>query len=107
MPATGAEIKTFFANFDKAVVANSKRAVEALLLKGEIARFSSNVAGQAQQWQTSVVAVDDIDGENFLVETNVSLKLLNREIETGLAVFRLTRAAGGLKISGVEVFEVG
>ncbi|NNE64969.1 MAG: tetratricopeptide repeat protein [Pyrinomonadaceae bacterium] len=100
------EVTSFFANFDKAVVANSKRAVESLLMKGEIARFSGSVAGQTQAWTTSIIAVDALDDESFLVETDLSLKLLNRNVETGLAVFRLSRVGGELKLSGVEVFEV-
>ena len=100
------EVTAFFTNFDKAVVANSKRAVESLLMKGEIARFSGSVAGQTQAWTTTIIAVDAIDDESFLVETDLSLKLLNRNVETGLAVFRLSRVGGELKLSGVEVFEV-
>lgn len=101
-----AEVTAFFASFDKAVVANSKNAVESLILGGEIARFSSNVAGQAQSWQTEIIAVDKLDDENWLVETNLTLKLLNRNDESGLAVFRLSKANGTLTMSGVEVFEV-
>ncbi|MDH3531201.1 MAG: tetratricopeptide repeat protein, partial [Acidobacteriota bacterium] len=103
---TPAEVTAFFANFDKAVVANSKNAVESLILEGEIARFSSNVAGQAQAWTTQIIAVDKVDDENWLVETNLNVKLLNRQEESGLAVFRLSKVNGGLKLSGVEIFEV-
>ncbi len=105
--AVPGDVASFFAGFDKAVIANSKREVEAYILSGEISRFASNVAGQAQEWQTRVVAIDDVDDENILVETALTLKLLNREVETGLAVFRLSRVDGKLLLSGVDVFEVG
>ncbi len=104
--AVPGDVASFFAGFDKAVIANSKREVEAYILSGEISRFASNVAGQAQEWQTRVVAIDDVDDENIFVETALTLKLLNREVETGLAVFRLSRVDGKLLLSGVDVFEV-
>ena len=47
-----------------------------------------------------------IDSDNVLVEAAMTVRLLNREIETGLAVFKLTRVAGSWKLSGVEIFEV-
>jgi Tfp pilus assembly protein PilF len=99
-------VKAFFEAFDKAVAANNKSEIDSLILNGEIARFASSVAGQAQAWQTDILHIDKIDDNNMLIEVNMSVKLLNRENETGLAVYRLSRGGNGWKLSDVEIFEV-
>jgi tetratricopeptide (TPR) repeat protein len=101
-----AGIKTFFSNFDKAVSANSKSEIDAMVVSGEIARFAGNVAGQAQQWSTQIMQVDKIDENNIWIEANMTIKLLNREVETGMAVYRLSKVGDEWKLSGVEIFEV-
>jgi tetratricopeptide (TPR) repeat protein len=100
------EIKNFFVQFDKAVSSNSKTGVESLLAPGEVAKFAAGIAGQTEQWQTKIVHVDKLDGNNVLVETNLSVKLLNRQPEGGTAVFRLVKVGNSYKLSGVEMFEV-
>jgi tetratricopeptide (TPR) repeat protein len=99
-------VKAFFDAFDKAVAANNKSEIDSLILNGEIARFASSVAGQAQAWKTDILHIDKIDNNNMLIEVNMSVKLLNRENETGLAVYRLSRDGNGWKLSDVEIFEV-
>lgn len=101
------QVKAYFAGFDRAVVSNSKAEVQAIISGGEVSRFAANVAGQAQQWSTSIAFIQEIDAADVIVATNVELKLLNREVESGVAVFRLTKTARGLKLSTVEIFEVG
>lgn len=103
----GEEIRTFFSAFDRAAVSNSKAAVDELLAGGEVSRFAVSVAGQAQQWATEIKFVQEIDSVEVLVAANVTVKLLNREIESGVALFRLSRIGGGLKLSAVDIFEVG
>lgn len=100
-------IKNFFVSFDKAVAANNKSEVDAMIINGELSRFALNVSGQAQQWTSQILQVDKIDERNMLVEANMSIKLLNREVETGMAVYRLTKVGNDWKLSGVEIFEVG
>jgi hypothetical protein len=98
--------KAFFVDFDKAAAANRKADVDAMMLSGEASRFASGVAGSAQQWQTTIRAVDRLDANTMLVEADMSIKLLNREPESGVAVYRLIKAGGTWKLAGVEVFEV-
>lgn len=40
------------------------------------------------------------------VENCLSIRLLNRETETGMAVYRLAKAGAGWKLSAVDIFEV-
>jgi len=101
-----ASISGFFSQFDRAVSANNKSEIDSLVLPGEVAAFASSVAGQAQAWSTKILWVDSLDSETVLVETEMSVRLLNRQDEAGKAVYKLSKVAGAWKLSGVEVFEV-
>jgi tetratricopeptide (TPR) repeat protein len=99
-------IKTFFSQLDKAVVAGRKAEIDTFVLPGETSRLAGGISGQAEQWQTTVVKTDKIDANNALVEVNLSIKLLNRDPESGTAVFYLSKLGDNWKLSGVEIFEV-
>lgn len=99
-------IKTFFAQFDKAAVSGRKSDLDALTISGEMLKFSSGISGQAQEWQSKVLQVDKKDADNALVEVALNIKILNKDAESGNAVFRLSKVNGNWKLSGVEMFEV-
>ncbi|HVF47801.1 MAG TPA: hypothetical protein VNA17_09565 [Pyrinomonadaceae bacterium] len=105
-PAVDAAVRTFFADFDKAAASNRKADLDALVMPGEVTRFASGVSGSTETWQTQIRHVDRIDANTLLVEANMTVKLLTKETETGIAVYRLTRAGTGWKLSAVEMFEV-
>ena len=105
LAATDESIKNFFAQFDKAAISGSKTNLDVMIIAGEIPRFSGGIAG-AQEWQTKVLQIDKTDANNALVETNLNIKLLNKNAESGTAVFRLVKVGGNWKLSGVEVFEI-
>lgn len=104
--ASDESIKTFFNQFDKAVVGGRKAEIDTFVLPGETSRLAGGISGQAEQWQTTVVKTDKIDANNALVEVNLSIKLLNRDPESGTAVFYLSKLSDSWKLSGVEIFEV-
>ncbi len=99
-------IKAFFVQFDRAAISNRKSEVDALAVPGEVNRFVSGISGQATVWTTTVLHADMFDANTAIVETNLSVRLLTREPETGTAVFRLLRTGTGWKLAGVEIFEV-
>ena len=101
-----ATVTAFFDQWDRAAAGNQKAQLDALVLPGEASRFSGGVAGQTAQWKTNISHVDMIDANTALVEANMSIKLLNRDPESGMAVFRLHRAGNGWKLGSVDVFEV-
>lgn len=101
-----AGVSAFFEQWDRAAAANQKAQLDALILPGEASRFSSGVAGQTAAWKTEIKHVDMIDSNTALVETNLAIKLLNKDPENGVAVFRLSRVGSGWKVSSVDVFEV-
>lgn len=99
-------LKAYFAQFDKAAAANRKADLDAMVVPGDATKFASGISGQTEQWQTQIKQIDRIDANTVLVEANMTVKLLNKEIETGIAVYRLTKAGSGWKLSAVEMFEV-
>lgn len=101
-----AGVKTFFSDFDRVAVSNRKADVDAMFLAGEAIKFASGISGSTEQWQTQVKHVDRIDADTVLVETNVNIKLLTKDAESGMAVYRLTRIGSTWKIVTVEMFEV-
>lgn len=104
--ASDATVKTFFADFDKAAVANRKADIDTLVMPGEVGKFASGVAGSTSQWQTQIVQIDRLDANTVLVEANMTIKLLNHEVETGPAVYRLSKVGAGWRLSAVDMFEV-
>jgi hypothetical protein len=104
--AADESVKTFFAQFDKAAVSNRKAELEATAVPGDVNRFTSGISGQAVEWKTTVLHVDKMDANNVWVETNLAIKLLNKDPESGMAVYRLTKVGSGWKLSGVDIFEV-
>ena len=101
-----ASVAAFFSQFDSVAAANQKAGLESMVVPGEVSKFVSGIAGQTVQWKTQIVHIDKIDANTIFVEATLTVKLLNREIETGMAVYRLTKIGGNWKLSAVDVFEV-
>jgi tetratricopeptide (TPR) repeat protein len=99
-------IKAFFASFDRAAVANRKADIDALVLPGEVSRFASSLTGQVVEWKSQVGPIDKVDANTALVEANLAIRLLNKDPESGTAVYRLQRFGGGWRLAAVEIFEV-
>lgn len=99
-------VKAYFGQWDKAAVSNRKAELDAMAVPGDVTRFVSGISGQAVEWRTQILHVDNIDANTALVETNLAIKLLNKEPETGPAVFRLVKTGSGWKLSSVDIFEV-
>lgn len=99
-------VRAFFSQFDRAVAGGRKAEVDALVLTGEVTRFAGGLAGQVEQWQTTVVRVDKIDANTALAEVTLNIKRLSTDPESGTAVFYLSKIGDGWKLSGVEIFEV-
>ena len=73
---------------------------------GEVAKFAGGVSGSTEQWQTQIKQVDRLDPNTVLVETEMTVKLLNKNVGTGMAVYRLAKTAAGWKLTAVDMFEV-
>jgi hypothetical protein len=101
-----ATVRAFFADFDKAASSNRKADLDSLAFAGEVARFLGGISGSTESWRTTVKRVDRLDANTILVETELSVRLLGRNDETGMAVYRLGRSGGGWRLMNVEIFEV-
>lgn len=104
--ANDESIKAFFAQFDKAAISGRKIDLDALVLTGEIPRFSGGISGQAQEWTTRIVQIEKTNPTQAVVETSLNIRMINKEAESGTAVYRLTMVGSTWKLSGVDVFEV-
>lgn len=99
--------KTFFAQFDKIVLTARKAEVDNLILSGELAQFSGRLTGnQPEQWQTKILRTEMLDSNRMQIETNLSVKLINKEVSSGFALFTVARTANGLKIVEADLNEV-
>ena len=76
------------------------------MVPGEVGKFAGGLAGSTEHWQSQIRQVDRLDANTVLAEAALTVKLLNREQETGTAVFRLARVGGTWKLASVEMFEV-
>jgi tetratricopeptide (TPR) repeat protein len=99
-------VKGFFAQFDKAAVSGRKADLDALIVPGEIPRFSAGISGQAQEWTAKIVQIDKLGANSMLVEAELSIKLLDKSPESGTAVFRIIKIGNIWKLAGIEMFEV-
>src|SRR5436190_6139182 len=100
------DIKAYFSSFDRAAISGRKTEVEALVVPGEASRFVSGISGQAVEWKTTPTHVDRLDANTLLVETQMAIRMLNRQNESGMAVYRMVRMPSGWKIYSAEIFEV-
>lgn len=99
-------VKTFLSQFDRAATSGRKAELDALVVPGEVSKFSSGIGGQAQTWETKLLQIDKLDADTVLAEVALNIKILNREPESGTAIYQLTRVGGAWKLSGVPSFEV-
>lgn len=100
------EVKAYFASFDRAALSNRKAEIDATVIGGEASRFVSGVSGNVVEWKSLPTHVDQLSADTLLVEAQMSVKMLNREVETGMAVYRLIRTGSGWKLYSADVFEV-
>ncbi len=105
-PAPSEEIKAFFTRFDAAARSNRKAELEVLFMPGESVSFANGISGQTTEWATTVRHTYLIDPVTMVAEVDLAIKLLNRNNESGPAVFRLTKSPNGWKMSSVDSFEV-
>ena len=105
-PVIDESLRAFFQQFDKAATSGRKADMDALIMAGEMPRFSGGIGGQAQQWQTTLLQIDRLDENSVLAEVSLNIKMLNKDPESGTAIFQLSKVGNVWKLSGVEMFEV-
>ncbi|HEV3469688.1 MAG TPA: tetratricopeptide repeat protein [Pyrinomonadaceae bacterium] len=105
-PAPDEQIKAAAQRLDAAVLSGRKAEIDALIVAGELARFSKGVIGQAPEvWQTRVLRTEELATGLVAADVTLNIRALGREM-AGPAVFVFARTPAGWKLSDVQFFEV-
>ncbi|MCM3870780.1 MAG: tetratricopeptide repeat protein, partial [Pyrinomonadaceae bacterium] len=104
-PPIDESVRAFVKQLDQAIVSGKKVELDSRVVSGELVRFIGGIVGsQPEIWQSTVLRTESLDANLIAVDVSINAKELGRE-QSGTAVLILSRA-GGLKLTGVELFEV-
>jgi hypothetical protein len=103
-PAVDEAARTFITQFSQAVVSNKKADLESRVVSGELVRFINASIG-TEQWETRVLRTEQLNANLIAADVYIKANKLGKAGE-GTAVMLLARTPGGLKVSGIELFEV-
>jgi tetratricopeptide (TPR) repeat protein len=105
-PTVDESIRAFIKQLDQAITSGKKAELESRITPGELARFIGGIVGsQPEIWQTTVLRTEALDSNLMAVDVSINAKELGRQ-QSGSAVLILSRAGGGWKLTGIELFEV-
>lgn len=105
-PAVDESVRAFIKQLDQAITSGKKAELDAKINSGELVRFVNGIVGtQPEIWQTRVFRSEQLESNLVAVDVGINAKELGQE-RTGTAVFILSRASGGWKLAGIELFEV-
>ena len=103
-PAVDEAARTFITQFSQAVVSNKKPDLESRVVSGELVRFINASIG-TEQWETRVLRTEQLNANLIAADVYIKANKLGKAGE-GTAVMLLARTPAGLKVSGIELFEV-
>jgi len=99
-------VRTFISQLDQAILSGKKADLESRVVPGDLVRFVNGVVGtQPEIWQTRVLRTEQLDANVVAADVSLETKELGVQ-RSGTAVLLLTRASGGFKLLGIELFEV-
>lgn len=105
-PPVDESARTFIAQLDQTIKGGRKAELDALLVPGELAKFSSGIVGsQPEVWQTRVLRTESLDANRLAADVSLNTKEFGREA-SGTALLILTRAGGSWKLADIQFFEV-
>jgi hypothetical protein len=96
--------RTFITQFSQAVTSNKKAELESRVVSGELVRFINASIG-TELWETRVLRTEQLNANLIAADVYIKANKLGKAGE-GTAVMLLVRTPGGLKVSGIELFEV-
>ena len=103
-PAVDPTVQTFATQLSQALVSNRKPDLEARIVSGELTRFISGSIG-TETWDTKVVRTESLNANLIAADVQIQLKKLGGA-GSGTAVLLIARTPSGLKLSGIDLFEV-
>lgn len=103
-PAVDPAVQTFATQLSQALVSNKKPDLESRIVSGELVRFINGSIG-TESWDTKVVRTESLNANLIAADVQIQLKKLGGA-GSGTAVLLIARTPGGLKLSGIDLFEV-
>jgi hypothetical protein len=97
-------VQAFATQLSQALVSNKKPDLESRIVSGELTRFISGSIG-TELWETKVVRTEQLNANLIAADVQIQLKKLGGA-GSGTAVFLIAKTPGGLKLSGIDLFEV-
>ena len=104
VPPVDEGVRTFVTQLSQAVVSNKKADLESRVVSGELVRFINASIG-TEAWETKVVRTEQLNANLIAADVTIRASKLGT-VGTGTAVLMITRTPNGLKLSGIELFEV-
>jgi tetratricopeptide (TPR) repeat protein len=103
-PPVDAAVQTFVTQLSQAVVSNKKPELESRIVSGELVKFINASIG-TESWETKVVRTEQLNANLIAADVQIRLSKLGTA-GSGTAVLLLARTPAGLKLSGIDLFEV-
>ena len=103
-PAVDPAVQTFATQLSQALVINKKPELESKIVSGELVKFVNASIG-TEAWETKVVRTEQLNADLIAADVQIRLSKLGTA-GSGTAVLMIARTPGGLKLSGIDLFEV-
>jgi hypothetical protein len=103
-PPVDPAVQAFVTQLSQAVISNKKTELESRIVSGELVKFINASIG-TDAWETKVVRTEQLNANLIAADVQISLKKLGAT-GSGTAVFMIARTPAGLKLEGIELFEV-
>ena len=103
-PPIDEAVRAFATQFSQAVVSGKKADLDAKVISGELVRFVNSSIG-TETWDTRVIRTEQLSNDLIAADVGITLRKLGKD-GSGTAVFMLTRTPTGLKLQGIDLFEV-
>ena len=103
-PAVDPAVQAFVTQLSQAVVSNKKAELESKIVSGELVKFVNASVG-TEAWETKVVRTEQLNADLIAADVQIRLNKLGT-VGSGTAVLLIAKTPGGLKLSGIDLFEV-
>jgi tetratricopeptide (TPR) repeat protein len=103
-PAVDPAVQTFVTQLSQALVSNKKTELESRIVSGELVKFVNASIG-TEAWETKVVRTEQLNADLIAADVQIRLSKLGTA-GSGTAVLMIAKTPGGLKLSGIDLFEV-
>jgi tetratricopeptide (TPR) repeat protein len=103
-PPVDEAVRSFATQLSAAIVSGKKVDLEPRIVSGELVRFMNASIG-TEAWDTKVLRTEQLSSDLIAADVSITAKKLGKD-GSGTAVLMISRTPGGLKLSGIELFEV-